>query len=606
MADEDPSALEKQLEQLTSQLNALNARVAELSAHGEPGAGEPPGSPAAKAKRPATVIDPEEPADVSEELLTWVGKTALLQRMSTLCFLLVIALALRTVTDNSLIDRLAGSALGMAYATILMLAGWILYQRESPLAPVFASCGAVLMCTIVVETHSRFASLPLVPAYLTLMATGIGMTVIGHRYNAFVPASLGTLGMCLAGAAIDYPRPFFPYLALVLMTANILGYFAALLKRCSWLRWIVLLVTVTMFHLWALKITIPRHGDEPLLPDAVVTWFLPALAIFAITYFVLALLGIFRSASTQIARFDYLLPTVTVVWTFSSALYVTSAWQGNKPLLGAIGLVVAAAMLALPFWLTRRKGANAPGSNSFAAAGFALLALSLPVASGSLLFSLAALSAAGLLLATRSHQWENGGIRATTYIVHVYACLMLVIALRGTGPETLSLINMLPAVIMAGLALYTYRWCRTWPPPASSKFFGQYDSHDRSAGLLLLAALIDFFFTLRIGIFQVITRTTPDPVNAFRCSQSVLITLSAAALMLIALNGRNKEIRNVAILVTLVGAVRVFFYDLFGAHGLPLVISLFSFGLAAAVESVALGKWQKQAGAPAAPGESGG
>jgi hypothetical protein len=50
----------------------------------------------------------------------------------------------------------------------------------------------------------------------------------------------------------------------------------------------------------------------------------------------------------------------------------------------------------------------------------------------------------------------------------------------------------------------------------------------------------------------------------------------------------------VAILVTLIGAIKVFLYDLIGIHGLPLVFSVFSFGMAAAVESLALGKWQKQ------------
>ena len=47
-----------------------------------------------------------------------------------------------------------------------------------------------------------------------------------------------------------------------------------------------------------------------------------------------------------------------------------------------------------------------------------------------------------------------------------------------------------------------------------------------------------------------------------------------------------------AILVTVIGAVNVFLYDLIRAHGMPLVISVLSFGLATAVESVILGRWQ--------------
>ena len=82
--------------------------------------------------------------------------------------------------------------------------------------------------------------------------------------------------------------------------------------------------------------------------------------------------------------------------------------------------------------------------------------------------------------------------------------------------------------------------------------------------------------------------------DAFRCGQSVLINTAAIALILFAYLRRNKELRNTAILVTVVGAIKVFLYDLLGAHGLPLVFSIFSFGTAAAIESIALGKWQKE------------
>ena len=88
------------------------------------------------------------------------------------------------------------------------------------------------------------------------MATGFGMALMSRSFSAFVPISVGVLGMCFAGAAIDYPHPFFPYLSLVLLTANVLGYFAAQLKRCSWLRWSVLAVTMVMLQLWGVRLGI--------------------------------------------------------------------------------------------------------------------------------------------------------------------------------------------------------------------------------------------------------------------------------------------------------------------------------------------------------------
>ncbi|HEX9024798.1 MAG TPA: hypothetical protein VF799_13265, partial [Geobacteraceae bacterium] len=180
MADRD--ALETKVEELSRQVQALNRQVEHLAARlGE----EPPVWPS-----PATSLNAGAAAgtgDVSEEILSWAGKAALLPRLSTLCFLLVVALVLRTITDNNLINTLVGSALGMGYAAALVAAGWYAYRRGSPLAPVFAACGAVLMSTVVVETHARFQSLPLVPAYLTLMATGAAMTFISYQFNVFLP-----------------------------------------------------------------------------------------------------------------------------------------------------------------------------------------------------------------------------------------------------------------------------------------------------------------------------------------------------------------------------------------------------------------------------------
>jgi hypothetical protein len=593
--NDDASSLEERVAQLAAQLQALTARVEQLAARLETGAAPQfPSPPAVAETRPEEEEYPlGEPTDVSEEVLSWAGKTALLPRLATLCFLLVIALVLRTITDSGLIGTLAGSALGMGYAAVLILAGWYRYEKGSPLAPVFASCGAVLMCSIVVETHSRFASLPLVPAYLTLMATGIAMAAISLRYAAFLPVSLGTLGICLAGAAIDYPRPFFPYLALVLLTANVLAHVAARLRRCSWLRWIVLVVTVAAFHLWSFRLGLTLYRHEPLPPELALGWFLPAVALFASGYLAIALWGILRSGADRMARFDFLLPTITVVWAFGVALYVVAAGFGSTTLLGGMGIGVALGLLVLVFRLARREPRPGAGTNSFTFAGCVLLALALPAATGRTVLPLAVLSLAAIYLAIMARQWDNGGIRATASVVQIYACLVLAAVLRGSGAEARDMVNMLPAGILACSAIYHYRWCRRWPPPEGSRFFGRYDPHDRGAVLLLLGGLASGFFMLSSGIYQTLLLAIPEPANVFRCAQSVLVTGAAVVLMLYALRRRDREVRNVAIFVTLIAAIKVFLYDLLGAHGVPLVISVFSFGLAAAVESVALGRWQR-------------
>jgi hypothetical protein len=581
--------LSTRIQTLERQLERLSARMGEEDAAGSP----PPSSPTG-ATAGAKDFSNEEISDVSEEVLIWASRTSLLPRLATLCFLLVMALILRTITDSGLVNKLIGSGVGMSYAAILMIVGWYKYSKQSSLAPIFAASGAILMSTIVVETHTHFNSLPLVPAYLTLMATGIGMALISRQFNAFTPISVGILGMCFAGAAIDYPRPFFPYLSLVLYTANLLGYFAAQLKRCSWLRWSALFVTFIMLQLWGIQIVAALRKAEAASPELAVSWFLPVIAVFAVTYLVLALLGIVRSGTGKISRFDAALPTLSIIWAYSVTIYVVSAQGGSTHLLGVIGVLIAIGHLGATFWLARRGIEGAPGTGSFTFACGALLALALPAATGKFTLSLPIISIVAIFMAVMSRVWGNGMVRVTTYVFHVYAGIALVFVLQGDGPAATAAVNILPAGLLACIILYQYQWCRWWPPASGSSFFARFDRNDRSAVLLLLAGLVSGFYMVRIGFFQTL-QLIPGVMHrdTFLCGQSVLINGAAIALILLAYLRRDKEIRNVAILVTLIGGIKVFLYDLLGAHGLPLVFSVFSFGMAAAVESVALGRWMK-------------
>jgi hypothetical protein len=580
-------AMEQQLERLTARLGNGDEDVVFHKA----GAG----TPAADEEYPS-----EDIPDVSEEVLNWASRTSLLPRLATLCFLLVVALILRTITDSDLINKLVGSGIGMSFASILMIVGWYKYSKQSPLAPVFAASGAILMSTIVVETHTYFNSLPLVPAYLTLMATGIFMALISRKFNVFTPISVGILGMCFAGAAIDYPHPYFPYLSLLLFTANLLGYFAAQLKRCSWLRWSALLVTMVMLQLWGVQIVTALRKGGTLLPELAISWFLPIIAVFAVTYIILALLSIMRSGAENISVFDLVLPTCTVLWAFSLLLYVARAPNGGSTfVLGGVGLLIAIILLAVSFWLAKLGGPGAPGASSYTFACGVLLALALPVATGSWVLSLPILSLVAIFMAVMSRVWSCGTIRVTTYLFHIYCCAAMVIAFRGDGPAAMDAVNILPAGLLACIILYQYQWCRWWPPTEGASFFSRFDEGDRSAVMLLLAGLISGFFMVRIALFQTIA-LLPAVMHrdAFRCSQSVVINCAAIALILFAFLKRNKEIRNVAVLVMVVGGIKVLLYDLMGTHGMPLVLSVFSFGMAAAVESVALGKWVKHETAP--------
>lgn len=586
--------LEEREKELTARLQAMEQQMERLTARlGEADAA----SVANSAGAPANDNDyvPEEIADVSEEVLNWAGRTSLLPRLATLCFLLVVALILRTITESGLVNKLVGSGIGMSYAAILMIVSWYKYREQSPLAPIIAASGAVLMSTIVVETHTYFNSLPVVPAYLTLIATGIAMALISRQYNAFTPISVGIIGMCFAGAAMDYPRPFFPYLALVLFTANLLGYFASQLKRCTWLRWLALFVTIIMLQLWqSLILTALKRGETT--PEMAISWFLPVIAVFALTYMALALFGIIRRGSDKLSKYIVSLPTISALWVFSAANYVLGAQGGNTQLLGIIGSVFAFCHFGATFWLARRNLEGAPGSSTFTLAGGALLALALPVATGSFMLSLPVISIVAIVMTHMSRTWNSGTLRLTAYLFQIYCCAAMAVAFRGVNPTAMSALYIIPTALITAVMLYQYQWCRLWPPQEGATFFSRFDTQDRSASVLLLSGLTSGFFMMRIVMFQAIEMLLPAATHsdAFGSSQSVLINGAAIALILFAFLRKNKEIRNVAILVMVVGGIKVFLYDLMGIHGLSLVFSVFSFGMAAAVESIALGKWQKQ------------
>jgi len=531
-------------------------------------------------------------------VIHWASRASLFPRLATLCFLMVVALILRTITDNGIVNPLLGMGLGMGYAAALMVAGWYQYRRSSSLAPVFVACGAILISSIVVETHARFGSLPLVPAYWTLMATGAAMAFLSRQFSVFLPVSVGTLGMCLAGAAIDYPDPFFPYLFMVLLTANLLGYYAGTLRRCGWLRWTVLLVTLAMFLLWGMRLAaVAAHKNDP-APTLAPEWFLPVLAAAGVAFLAIALLGIVRSRREKLSAFDYCLPTINAVGSYLAARVVVGGIDGSALALGLVAILFALLHFGAAFWLAMRKIEGVPGTNSFVVAGSALLALALPTALGSGLAAAPVLAAAAVGVAVLSDRWGSGAIRATSYLLQIYSVVSLALSFLTQGLPASPLGGTVPSAALAAAALAHYRWCRRHVPPARSPLFETYDTEDLSGAVTLLAALTGSFFLLRAIAWWIILPVGPGGPEAFRCTQSIIINLAALGLGLYAFHARNREIRNVAILVIAVGAVTST-SDLLGAKGVPLVLSVLSFGLAAATQSITLSRWQRVPPIPA-------
>jgi hypothetical protein len=98
------------------------------------------------------------------------------------------------------------------------------------------------------------------------------------------------------------------------------------------------------------------------------------------------------------------------------------------------------------------------------------------------------------------------------------------------------------------------------------------------------------FLALRAVLFTLLS----ESYGAFQAGETIIINLGALALFLAARVRNNAEVKWIAVLVTILGGGKVFLYDLFRVKGVPVVLSVLSFVIAAAVGSWVLGKWQRQ------------
>ena len=533
-------------------------------------------------------------ASTQEKILGMLGGASLLQRLSAICFIMVFALVLRTVTDNEIVERHIGSILGMLYAAGLMAWGYRAYRRQGSLASVFSVCGALLMFAVVVETHEHFEALPTPLAYLILSMVGLVMARLSHVHKTVIPVYVGTMGMAAAGVALDFPNPVFPYLVVLLLIANLIATFAHRVNNCIWLRWVTLGLTIFMMQIWGFRLgfvlTTNQGADLPFA----ISGFVPVVSLAAIGYIVMAYFGLTGRIGAKPASFDYALPAITVLWAFPALRYVTPSVGTEGITLGVSSVVFGLGMawVARTLYL-RDPGGEARGVTSLLVAAAILMTLALPMAAGNRIVGLAVVAVMALGLAQLSEKWKSGGVRLLSYLIQVHASFLLVLVLWRSEATAPSMIGAASCGTLALIAFCHYLWARKFPPFSESKIFSVYDKKDRMATLVLLAGLMSGFFTLRVGIHQLLVVWLPaeEIAAAFVAGQSTLINFSAIALAVYAFNNLNRELRNVAIFVMVVGGAKVFLIDLFSIKGVPIVASVFSFGVTAFLESIILARW---------------
>lgn len=577
--------LEQRVAHLEAQVAELTTALAVLRGVGSE-AHSPPVVPEEKRVVPS--------ADgASEELLSWVDRAYILPRLATTSFILVVALALRTLTDSGAIELQLGTLLGMIYAFVLIAYGWFAYGIKSPQAPVFALWGTIVMCALVVETHRVFQALPTVVAYLLLATTGWATVLMSRRYRVALPVFAGTIGMSFGAFAINYPSPVFPLLTVIMILANAFAAYATGLLRASWLRWLLLVLTLFMVQIWVLKLGIYLDKMSAEALDFSIQGFLPAIWGLSLALAAIALAGVLGKIQDKVSKFDVALPVLNVLWLFGAAHYALEHKLADPRVFGVPAVLVGCLHLWIAWRLVRRSGESAHGTTSFALAGGLLIAMSLPLAICHALIASAITAALAVGLTLASRQSGTGGVRISSYLLQFYASTSLVVLLWTTETTSPSLLGAVASGLLAIIGAYHYYWSRTHLPPTGGPLTDRFNRDDRWAALLLVAALLSGFFTLRMGLYQALHAWHLATPSAFGSGQSLLVNLAAATLLVVGLRQRSKELRNVGILVTVIAAGKVFL-DLFGLKGLPLLVSIFSFGVVAATASYVLGRWGKQ------------
>jgi len=529
-----------------------------------------------------------EPA---EGLGVWISKGALLQKMAAVCFILVIALLLRTVTDYGYVNVTAGSLLGLGYVSILAIVGCVFYMNGRQMANVFSISGFLLLFSIVFEGAGRFEAISTGVAYAILFIALITSSAVAIRFRVAKLLSVSLLGVMISSLAIGFPKINFPLSGLLFFVANWVVVIAFERKVSPRLKWPVTLLTLLFWFLWTFKVYMPVSRGELLPAYVYINWFLPLLACFGTLYFMAYLKRYF--SEEELTVYDALIPTFTMLLLFLAANVVLNNYWQMGWLLGLLALAVSSVHFAIGWRLSvSDPGRIAAVGGSFVA-GTLMLAMGLPVLVGNVAWAVPFWSLAAYGLLRLSGRCNSAVIRVISYIYQLFVfwiAMMMGVFVIGKSPSPLA--SLVSAAVLAITSLLQFHWCRQNPP--SDSFFKKIDSGDYMALSLLLVGLAGLYLLFAMAIEMFVAGTLADPLNSIKCARSIQINIFSIVLLVIGSRKRSMELIWVAVGMALIGGIKVFLVDLFGASGLPLVMSVLSFGIVAMVGSVIMGRWQKQ------------
>jgi hypothetical protein len=568
--DENPSpdALDRRLEEIARAVAALEARVAGLEEALRPREreAEPPPSQGQEALSPARKGPTGGP-----------GASAVLSGAALACFLLVVALVLRTLADSGILGPRVGVGMGFGYAAVLLLAGVFLAGVPRARAPILAATGSVLLGAVVLEAVRRLGVVDGLWGSGVLSAAAVAVGAAARRQGGSAASRVGIPALLGVALVLPLPRPPVPGLPLVVVGASV----GAWLASDGGLRLLTAALSGGTFGVWAVALGTAWASAEPVAPRLAPSWFLGAVSLAALVQLVPALVG--REAPRR-QRWALLpgLAVFTALWASGSAWLGAS--PGSRQWVGLAGVAAAGAL----FGVSRAVGARR-GPERFAGcvvAASALTALGVPALARGAPWALPILAVAALGLAHASTPWGSGAARACSYGVQAWAAGWAFFSgafAVGGSPS----LGWVAGVAAAAAAIVQYRMCRGMPLPAGSTFFGRWDRTDDLGVLPLLAGLTHLFLALRLLAWAGWAAAAVPP-EAFAVAESVLLHAMALGVLVRARRAPTRELRVVGLLLLAVGGGKVFLLDLFALGGVALVGSVLSFSVAAGAGALTL------------------
>jgi len=531
-----------------------------------------------------------------EGVWAWLGRNAVLPRVAAVCFMLVFALLLRTVTDNGWIGPGSGTAMGLAYVSLLLVGGWRQYAAGRNLAPVFVACGLLLLFSIIAESRFHFTVLPAWLGAALLCLAAAATLAMALRYRAPAILWLSGCGATIVIFVLDFPNISFPAAALIIILALAAAVRAAEDGLGKGLRWLLLLAVFFLFSIWGYKLVHALKqlaGNEPLPalpPEIFAAWFAPLLLLFLVFLFAWPVRRLLRGLDFDL--FFHLLPMAGAGLLLIGGRVLLDGWLNEPFFTGLLALAAALAILVLiGFRLRKRQPDKASGVASFGSSAALLLFAALPLLTGNFASAQIIQPLLFIALLVFAQKVGSGNLRLLAAFLALTVMASGLLAGVYAGQQASGPASWLAAASAGAAGLYAYFWCRRNPAPENG-FFLAADPGDYTALVYLLHGLLGLYFLASLGLNALLAGLTAEPAS-LACARSILINIGAA--MLIAWGAmlrRTKEIAATGIVIALIGGGKVFFSDLLNAQGLPLALSVSSFGALAALCSVVLSNWQ--------------